>query len=81
MDLPDASILALIRFLESCEPDCEQVFDVLDQYAEMEIRKEDVARLMPFVHHHLETCSSCCDEYEALLDVLIKIQEERENPS
>ena len=70
--LSDASVLDLIRYLENCEVDCEKVFDTLDQYAEIEIRKEDAARLMPLVHDHLETCSDCCDEYEALLDVLIK---------
>jgi len=79
MELSDSSLLDLIRFLESPELDCERVFDVLDQYAEIEIRTEDAARLLPFVHRHLETCSKCCDEYEALLDVLIKIQESEGN--
>ncbi len=68
--LSDASVLDLIRYLENCEVDCEQVFRALDQYAEIEIRKEDAARLMPLVHAHLENCSNCGEEYEALLDVL-----------
>ena len=71
-ELSDASVRDLIRYLENCEVDCEQVFNALDQYAETEIRKEDAARLMPLVHDHLETCTDCCDEYEALLDVLAK---------
>jgi uncharacterized protein YdiU (UPF0061 family) len=71
-ELSDAVCLDLIRYLENCDVDCEQVFNALDQYAEIEIRKEDAARLMPLVHNHLETCSDCCDEYEALLDVLAK---------
>ena len=75
MELSDASVRDLIRYLENCGPDCEQVFNALDQYAETEIRKEDAARLMPLVHDHLETCSECCDEYEALLDVLAKANE------
>ena len=73
-ELSDAACLDLIRYLENCDVDCEQVFNALDQYAEIEIRKEDAARLMPLVHDHLETCSDCCDEYEALLDVLTKAQ-------
>ena len=72
--LSDASILDLIRYLENCEVDCEQVFRALDQYAEIEIRKEDAARLMPLVHQHLEMCSGCNDQYEALLDVLAKVE-------
>ncbi len=70
--LTDAGVVDLIRFLETCELDCEQVFAVLDQYAEIEVRKEDAARLMPFVREHLNMCEECCDEYEALLDVLVK---------
>ncbi|HSQ38517.1 MAG TPA: hypothetical protein VLM78_00020 [Anaerolineales bacterium] len=76
-DLSDASVLDFIRYLDNCT-DCEQVFNDLDQYAESEIRKEDAARLMPLVHDHLETCSECCDEYEALLDVLAKASEKPE---
>lgn len=70
--LSDASILDLFRYLENCDEGCEDVFRELDQYAEIEIRKEDAARLMPLVHDHLETCTECCDQYEALLDVLAK---------
>ena len=72
-ELSDASIVDLIRYLETSEMDCEQVFDTLDQYAEIEVRKEDAARLMPLVHDHLEMCLECDDEYEALLDVLTKV--------
>ncbi|MBI5934230.1 MAG: hypothetical protein HY867_11025 [Chloroflexi bacterium] len=77
-NLPDSSVLDLIRYLENCEVDCEQAFHMLDQYAEMEIRKEDAARLMPLVHQHLEMCSGCNDHYEALLDVLAKVRESSE---
>jgi hypothetical protein len=71
-ELSDATIVDLIRYMESAELDCEQVFDTLDQYAEIEVRKEDAAQLMPLVRDHLDSCSHCCDEYEALLDVLAK---------
>ena len=77
-NLPDSSVLDLIRYLENCEVDCEQAFNMLDQYAEIEIRKEDAARLMPLVHQHLETCAGCNDQYEALLDVLAKVRETSE---
>ena len=78
VELSDASVRDLIRYLENCDVDCEQVFNALDLYAETEIRKEDAARLMPLVHDHLETCLECCDEYEALLDVLAKASEKPE---
>ena len=77
-EMSDATVLDLIRYLENCELDCEQVFDTLDQYAEIEVHQEDAARLMPLVRDHLDTCSHCCDEYEALLDVLAKASEKPE---
>ena len=76
--LSDDAVLDLIRYLENCDEGCDEAFRALDQYAEIEIRKEDAARLMPLVHNHLETCSDCCDEYEALLDVLAKASKKPE---
>lgn len=74
--ISDAAIVDLFRYLQNCEEmGCEEVFGVLDQYAEIEVRKEDAARLMPLVREHLDMCDECCDEYEALLDVLAKASE------
>ena len=70
--MKDADVVSLVRYLENCELDCGQVFDALDQYAEIEVRHEDAAKLMPLVREHLNMCTGCCDEYEALLDVLVK---------
>ena len=70
--MSDVDVMSLIHYLENCEMDCEQVFNALDQYAEIEVRHEDAAALMPLVRQHLDTCNDCCDEYEALLDVLAK---------
>jgi hypothetical protein len=70
--MSDKDVVSLIRFLETNELDCDQVFDVLDKYAEIEVKHEDAAQLMPLVREHLNMCHDCCDEYEALLDVLAK---------
>lgn len=70
--LSDHTIESLIRYLETAELDCEQVYHALDRYAELEVKHEDAARLMPLVREHLDMCDECCDEYEALLRVLEK---------
>jgi hypothetical protein len=70
--MSDSDVVSLIRYLETHELDCEQVFDALDKYAEIEVKHEDAAHLMPLVREHLNMCQGCCDEYEALLDVLAK---------
>lgn len=63
----------MLRGLEQTrdvEVTCDEVLRVLDQVAEAVLRGEDVARLMPLVQHHLETCADCGEELEALLRIL-----------
>jgi hypothetical protein len=52
------------------ELDCQRVFEVVDIYAEMSARGEDVSEAMPLVKHHLEMCKDCMEEYEALMRVI-----------
>ncbi|MDF1500284.1 MAG: hypothetical protein P1P76_07445 [Anaerolineales bacterium] len=52
------------------ELDCQQVYEVLDVYAEMSARGEDVSAALPMVKHHLEMCKDCEEEFEALMRVL-----------
>ncbi len=49
---------------------CDQVFELIDQYAERAARGEDVAHLMPLVAAHLDMCPDCREHYEALERVL-----------
>ena len=77
--LPDEVIQGFLRVLEDVRKDdmpCSQVFSRLDEYVEKEMHGEDVSRLMPLLREHLDLCSDCCEEYEALLDVLEKSTKE-----
>ena len=61
------------RELESTQEiefDCEQVYQLLDQFAEAVRRGENGAPWMPRIRAHLERCSDCGQEFEALLAVL-----------
>lgn len=72
-ELPEPVVEELIRSLEKTheeECDCGELHSFLDQYAELKVRGEDAARLMPLIRDHLEMCHECCEEYEALLSVL-----------
>ncbi len=60
---------ALIHTHED-ELDCQQVYEVVDVYAEIAARGEDVSEALPLVKHHLEMCKDCMEEYEALMRVL-----------
>ena len=74
-ELPNEAVLGFLRVLESVpeeEATCDEVYSKIDQYVEREVDKKDAAELMPLVREHLDLCSECCEEYEALLDILEK---------
>ena len=52
------------------ELSCDEVFALVDEYAEANQRGEDVASLKPLIRHHLDMCRECDEEYQALLRVL-----------
>lgn len=63
-------LLQMVENTDEVEIGCDQVFELLDQYVEMEARGEDVASLMPLVKRHLDKCRDCHEEYEALAQVV-----------
>ena len=52
------------------EISCDEVFAIVDEYAEASQRGEDVSSLKPLIRHHLDMCQECDEEYQALLRVL-----------
>jgi hypothetical protein len=63
----------LAQALENTLPQeysCAEVYQLLDQAAELAAQGADISTLMPLLHHHLEMCHDCREEYEALLNVL-----------
>ncbi|MCL4530678.1 MAG: zf-HC2 domain-containing protein [Chloroflexi bacterium] len=78
--LSDEVVQGFVRELEKVRVEdvsCDEVFKQLDEYVEKEVRDGDAARLMPLLREHLDICSDCCDEYEALLDVLEQAAQEK----
>ncbi len=76
--LSDEVVDGFLRVLEKIRAEdvtCEEVFAELDEYVEKEVDSKDAARLMPLLREHLDICSDCCDEYEALLEVIEKSTE------
>lgn len=49
------------------ELSCDEVYALLDVFADRVSQGEDAAALMPLVQHHLEMCPDCRGEFEALL--------------
>ena len=72
-ELPSNAVLGILRVLEDVpaeEISCSELYAKLDEYVEREVDKKDAAYLMPVIREHLDLCPECCEEYEALLDVL-----------
>jgi hypothetical protein len=78
-EIPNEAVMRFLRVLESVREEdapCDEVYGKIDEYVEREVDKKDAAQLMPLIREHLDTCSECCEEYEALLEVLEKTSKE-----
>jgi hypothetical protein len=72
-ELPNEAVLGFLRVLENVreeEASCDEIYRKLDEYVEREVSQKDAAQLMPLIREHLDMCAECCEEYEALLNVL-----------
>jgi hypothetical protein len=63
-------LLQNIARTRDIEIGCDEVYEVLDQYAEAVARGEDASAIMPLLKHHLDMCPDCFEECEALLEIL-----------
>ena len=48
------------------ELSCEQCFELLDQYVELELAGEDADARIPGLRTHLEGCPACREDHESL---------------
>lgn len=73
-DLSNEAVRGILRVLDTVpaeeEISCAELFVRLDEYVEREVSKKDAAMLMPVIREHLDVCPECCEEYEALLNVI-----------
>lgn len=65
-----SKILYNLSITDENEIACNEVHELIDQFTEMELRGEDVSRLMPLVQKHLELCPDCSEEHEILKEIL-----------
>jgi hypothetical protein len=62
----------LARLLGSGRPEltCEQCFEELDRYVELEVAGADADGMVPGMQAHLEGCSACAEDYASLKDLV-----------
>jgi hypothetical protein len=58
----------LQRLLGPAEPEllCDECFEKLDQYVELELKDADADERVPGMRAHLVGCPACNEEYESL---------------
>jgi hypothetical protein len=62
----------LARLLGPGRPEltCEQCFEELDRFVELEVTGVDAAEHIPGMHAHLEGCTACAEDYESLKELV-----------
>jgi hypothetical protein len=58
----------IARLLGPAEPEvgCDECFELLDRYVELEVAGEDADAAVPGLRAHLEGCPACREEHESL---------------
>lgn len=72
-ELEAQKLKQLVRGIMTTHPDeigCDECFEELDRFVEMDLAGKDVAEAMPLVQDHLKRCRECREEFEALLTAL-----------
>ncbi|MEW5829962.1 MAG: hypothetical protein AB1846_13800 [Chloroflexota bacterium] len=64
-------MMAMLSNTQEVELTCDEVFGLLDQFAELAARGEDVSQLMPLVKQHLDMCADCREEYRVLEKIVL----------
>jgi hypothetical protein len=67
MERPDLQ-QALGRLLGSADPEigCDECFEQLDRYVELELAGADADQSLPGLRAHLDGCPACREEHESL---------------
>jgi hypothetical protein len=71
-DDPSRTSDLLARLLGPAEPEltCEECFEELDRYVELELIGRDADAAVPGMRPHLEGCSACREDHDSLATLL-----------
>jgi len=71
--LKPGDVVKLVRVVagtREAEIGCDECFERLDRFAEVELSGVEASAAMPLVGDHLEKCADCRSKFEALLTAL-----------
>jgi hypothetical protein len=55
---------------EENEIDCDECFEQVDLFVDLQLQGKNASEAMPLVQDHLGRCAGCREEFEALLDCI-----------
>ena len=70
-DQPTPDLMARLLGPAGPQVTCEQCFELLDQYVELEVAGEDADARLPGLRAHLEGCPACHEDHESLRDFVV----------
>lgn len=65
-DRPDRELLARLLGPAGPEIGCDECFELIDEYVDLELAGEDADARLPGMRAHLEGCPACREEHESL---------------
>lgn len=65
-----------IAFVRDREIGCDDCFEKVDQFVELELAGQSPGDVLPLVKAHLDRCQNCHEEYQALL-IAVKAMSEK----
>lgn len=65
-DHPDRGLITRLLGPADPEASCDECFELLDQYVDLELAGEDADARLPGMHAHLQGCPACHEDHESL---------------
>jgi hypothetical protein len=69
-DHPDRDLIARVLGPAGPEVSCEECFELLDQYVDLELAGEDADARLPGMRAHFHGCPACREDHESLRELV-----------
>jgi hypothetical protein len=69
-DHTDRDLLARVLGPAGPEVSCEECFELLDQYVDLELAGEDAEARLPGLRAHFQGCPACREDHESLRELV-----------
>jgi anti-sigma factor RsiW len=67
---PNRGLIARLLGPSDPEVSCEECFELLDQYVDLELAGEDADARLPGMRAHLQGCPACHEDHESLRELV-----------